>query len=293
MKSLASRYGLRSETSFARRFVAGETVADAIAAARRLEAAGLHQTLDFLGESIATMAEADRATRVYLGILREIAGSGVGRNVSLKLTQLGLTVDRATCVDNLRRILDAATPDEFFVRIDMEDSRYTQVTFDVFETLWQQGYRNAGIVVQSYLPRSMDDVKRMNALGARVRLVKGAYREPRKIAYQKKEQVDATFVEIMQVLLTDGVQPAIATHDPAMLAAATAFATRHSIAPDRFEFQFLYGIRRDLQARLASEGYRVRIYVPFGAEWFPYLMRRLGEQPANVGFVVRSLLREK
>jgi proline dehydrogenase len=293
MKSLASRYGLRSETSFARRFVAGETVADAIAAARRLEAAGLHQTLDFLGESIATMAEADRATRAYLGMLKAIAGSGIERNVSLKLTQLGLTVDRATCVDNLRRILDAATPDEFFVRIDMEDSRYTQVTFDVFETLWQQGYRNAGIVVQSYLPRSMDDVKRMNALGARVRLVKGAHRQPRKVAYQKKEQVDAAFVEIMQVLLTDGVQPAIATHDPAMLDATTAFATRHSIAPDRFEFQLLYGIRRDLQARLASDGYKVRIYVPFGEEWFPYFMRRLGEQPANVGFVVRNLLREK
>ena len=293
MKSLASRYGLRSDTGFARRFVAGETVADAIAAARRLEAAGLHQTLDFLGESIATMAEADRATRAYLAILKAIAASGIGRNVSLKLTQLGLTVDRATCVDNLRRILDGAAQDEFFVRIDMEDSRYTQVTFDVFETLWQQGYRNAGIVVQSYLPRSMADVKRMNALGARVRLVKGAYREPRKVAYQKKEQVDAAFVEIMQVLLTDGVQPAIATHDPEMLTATTAFSARHSIARDRFELQLLYGIRRDLQARLAAEGYKVRIYVPFGEEWFPYFMRRLGEQPANVAFVVRSLLREK
>jgi proline dehydrogenase len=293
MKSLASRYGLRHESSFARRFVAGESVADAIAVARRLEAAGLHQTLDFLGESISTMAEADRATRAYLGILKEIAASGIGRNVSLTLTQLGLTVDRATCVDNLRRILDGAAAYEFFVRIDMEDSRYTQVTFDVFETLWQQGYRNAGIVVQAYLPRSMDDVRRMNGLGARVRLVKGAYREPRKVAYQKKEQVDAAFVEIMQLLLTEGIQPAIATHDPAMLEATTAFARRHAIAPDRFELQFLYGIRRDLQARLAGEGYRVRIYVPFGQEWFPYFMRRLGERPANVGFVLRSLLHEK
>ena len=139
----------------------------------------------------------------------------------------------------------------------------------------------------------MADVRRMNALGARVRLVKGAYREPRKVAYQKKEQVDAAFVEIMQVLLTDGVQPAIATHDPEMLTATTTFAARHSIARDRFELQLLYGIRRDLQARLAAEGYKVRVYVPFGEEWFPYLMRRLGEQPANVAFVVRSLLREK
>jgi proline dehydrogenase len=293
MKTLASRYGFRSEASFARRFIAGGSVADAIAAARRLEAAGLDQSLHFLGESIATMAEADRGTRALLAILKEIAAAGIGRNVSLNLTQLGLTVDRATCVDNLRRVLDGAAPHEFFVCIDMEDSRYTQVTFDVFETLWQQGYRNAGIVVQAYLPRSMDDVKRMNALGARVRLVKGAYREPRKVAYQKKEQVDAAFVEIMQLLLTQGVQPAIATHDAAMLEATTAFAARHAIAPDRFELQFLYGIRRDLQARLAGEGYRVRIYVPFGQEWFPYFMRRLGEQPANMRFVLRTLLHEK
>ena len=292
MKTLASRYGLRSEHSFARRFVAGETVADAVAAARRLEAAGLHQTLDFLGEGIATMAEADRATRAYNGILSEIAAAGIGRNVSLKLTQLGLTVDRATCVDNLRRILDTAAPHGFFVRIDMEDSRYTQVTFDIFETLWQQGYRNIGVVVQSYLPRSMDDVRRMNALGARVRLVKGAYREPRTVALQKKEQVDAAFVEIMRVLLADGVHPAIGTHDPAMLAATTRFAAERAIDKDRYEFQLLYGIRRDLQARLAREGHLVRIYVPFGREWFPYFMRRLGERPANVRFVVKSLLRE-
>jgi proline dehydrogenase len=293
MKKLASRYGLRGQHSFARRFVAGESVADAIAAARRLEAAGLQQTLDYLGESVATMAEADRATRACLAMLTEVAAAGIGRNVSLKLTQLGLTVDRATCVDNLRRVLDGAALHDFFVRIDMEDSRYTQVTFDIFETLWQLGYRNAGIVVQSYLPRSMADVKRMNALGARVRLVKGAYLESRKVAYQKKEQVDAAFIEIMQVLLTEGVSPAIATHDPAMLDATREFAAHRKIGSDRFEFQMLYGVRRDLQARLAREGRLVRIYVPFGQEWFPYFMRRLGERPANVGFVVRSLLREK
>ena len=293
MKTLASRYGMRGDDSFARRFVAGETVADAIAAVRRLESAGLMLTLDFLGESVATMAEADRATRAYLDILSEIAAAGIGRNVSLKLTQLGLTVDRATCVDNLRRILDGAGPHDFFVRIDMEDSRYTQVTFDIFETLWQQGYRNAGIVVQSYLPRSVDDVRRMNRLGARVRLVKGAYQEPRKVAYQKKDQVDAAFVEIMRLLLAEGVSPAIATHDPAMIAATEAFAAERAIAPDRYEYQMLYGVRRDLQATLARDGHPVRIYVPFGREWFPYFMRRLGERPANVGFVVRSLVREK
>jgi proline dehydrogenase len=293
MKRLASRYGLRTDRSFARRFVAGESVADAIAAARRIEAAGMSQTLDFLGESVATMTEADRATRAYLTTLNEIAAAGIGRNVSLKLTQLGLTVDRATCVDNLRRILDGATPHDFFVRIDMEDSRYTQVTFDIFETLWQQGYRNAGIVVQSYLPRTFEDVRRLNALGARIRLVKGAYREPRRIAYQSKAQVDAAFVEIMRVLLAEGTFPAIATHDPAMLDATRAFARERGIAPDRFEFQMLYGVRRDLQTRLAAEGYGMRVYIPFGQQWFPYFMRRLGERPANVGFVIRSLLRER
>ena len=292
-KTLASRYGLRGPHGFGRRFVAGESVADAIEVARQLEASGFQHTLAVLGETAATMADADRATRAHLALFNEIAAAGIGRDVSVKLTQLGLTVDRATCVDNLRRILDGAAAHELFVRIDMEDSRYTQVTFDIFDTLWQLGYRNAGIAVQSYLPRSMADVKRLNSLGARVRLVKGAYREPRKVAYQKKEEVDAAFIEIMQVLLTEGVQPAIATQDPAMLAATAAFAAARSIGADRYEIQMVYGIRRDLQARLAREGHKVRIWVPFGREWFPYLMRRLGERPSNVGFAVRSLLRER
>jgi proline dehydrogenase len=293
MKALASRYGLRTDRSFVRRFVAGESVGDAIAAARRVEAAGLAQTLDFLWESVATMAEADRATRAYLATINEVAAAGIGRNISLKLTQLGLTVDRATCVDNLRRILDGAMAHDFFVRIDMEDSRYTQVTFDIFETLWQQGYRNAGIVVQSYLPRTPADVRRMNALGARVRLVKGGYREPRRVAYQSKGQVDAAFIETMQVLLTEGTYPAIATHDPAMIAATRTFARERDIAADRYEFQMLYGVRRDLQLQLAAQGHGMRVYIPFGREWFPYFMRHLGERPANVAFVVRSLLRER
>ena len=293
MKSLASRYGLRGAHGFARRFVAGESTADAVAVARQLEASGFRATLAVLSETAATMADADRATREHLAIFNEIAAAGIGRDVSVKLTQLGLTVDRATCVDNLRRILDGAAPPDFFVRIDMEDSRYTQVTFDIFETLWQLGYRNAGLAVQAYLPRTPADVRRLNGLGARVRLVKGSYREPRRVAYQKQEQVDAAFIEIMQVLLTEGVQPTIATHDPAMLAATAAFAAARSIASERYELQMVYGVRRDLQARLAGEGFRVRIYIPFGREWFPYVMRRLGERPANVRFVVRSLLRAR
>ena len=293
IKRLASRYGMRHPQSFARRFVAGETVEEAIAVARRLEGAGMSQTLDYLGESVATTGAADAATRAYLGVIEQIVHSGIGRNVSLKLTQLGLTIDRATCVDNLRRILDLAANNEFFVRIDMEDSPFTEVTLDIFETMWQQGYRNAGMVLQSYLPRSLNDAGRMNRLGARVRLVKGAYKEPRGVAYQSKAEVDAAFVEIVKVLLSGGNYPAIATHDPAMITATHAFAAERGIAQDRYEFQMLYGIRRDLQAQLTRDGFRMRVYVPFGREWFPYFMRRLGERPANIGFVIRAVLQER
>lgn len=293
LKDLASRYGMRGPRSFARRFIAGETLEEAIAAARVIERSGMQQTLDLLGESVASMAEADAATRTYLTVLDDIVRSGIGRNISIKLTQLVLTIDRATCVDNLRRILDAAAPHEFFVRIDMENSPFTQVTLDIFEAMWQQGYRNVGVVLQSCLPRSMADARRMNELGARVRLVKGAYKEPRSVAYQDKVQVDAAYVEIAKLLLSEGTYPAIATHDPAMISAARAHAAQHGITPDRFEFQMLYGIRRDLQAQLTSAGFRMRVYVPFGREWFPYFMRRLGERPANVGFVVRGIISER
>ena len=293
LKTLASRYGMRGDGGFARRFIAGETVEEAIAAARVIEQGGLMVTLDLLGESVATSAEADTATRAYLAVIEAIAASGIGRNISLKLTQLGLTIDRATCVDNLRRILDAAAASEFFVRIDMENSPYTAVTLNVFETMWQQDYRNAGVVLQSCLPRSEQDAARMNQLGARVRLVKGAYKEPRAVAYQSKADVDAAFVRIMHALLADGTYPAIATHDPAMIDATRAFARDRGIDPSRFEFQMLYGIRRDLQTSLLRDGYRVRVYVPFGREWFPYFMRRLGERPANIGFVLRGILSER
>lgn len=293
LKQLASRYGMRKRGSFARRFIAGETIVEAIEAARAIEAAGMTHTLDHLGESVGTMAEAEAAARSYLGLIDKIVAAGIGRNISLKLTQLGLTIDRATCVDNLRRILDAGAAHDFFVRIDMEDSPFTSVTLDVFETMWQQGYRNAGTVLQSCLRRSLDDARRLNALGARVRLVKGAYKEPRSVAYQKKSEVDASFVEIVQVLLAEGTYPAIATHDPAMIEATNRFAAERGITPDRYEFQMLYGIRRDLQARLTADRYRMRVYVPFGREWFPYFMRRLGERPANVGFVIRGIVGER
>ena len=293
LKRLASRYGMRNPASFARRFIAGESVAEAITAARALEQQGLTVTLDLLGESVASSEEAAAATRAYANAMAEIDAAGVGRNISLKLTQLGLEVDRATCIDNLRRVLDRATTGNFFVRIDMENSPFTEQTLDVLETVWQIGYRNVGTVIQSYLKRSMQDVERLNALGVRIRLVKGAYREPREVAYQQKAEVDAAFVDLMRVLLRQGTYPAIATHDPAMIDATTSFATQERIAKDAFEFQMLYGIRRDLQASLSRQGYPFRVYVPFGREWFPYFMRRLGERPANVGFVLKSLVREK
>ena len=292
LKTAASRYGMRGR-GFARRFIAGETVEEAVDAARQIEAGGLGVTLDYLGESVASIAEADAATRAYIAVIEKIAAAGVERNISLKLTQLGLTIDRATTVDNLRRILDAARARDFFVRIDMENSPFTAVTLDVFETMWQQGYRNVGVVLQSYLPRSEADAARMNTLGARVRLVKGAYNEPRDAAYQSKADVDASFVRIMQILLANGTYPAIATHDPAMIDATRAFASERAIDPSRYEFQMLFGIRRDLQNSLKREGFRVRVYVPFGREWFPYFMRRLGERPANIGFVMRGVLSER
>jgi len=179
------------------------------------------------------------------------------------------------------------------VRIDMESSQYTDVTLEIFETLWRHGYRQIGVVLQSALYRSEErDLPRVNALGARIRLVKGAYKEPKSVAHQKKADVDAAYARMMRTLITDGNYAALATHDPQMIEVAREWAREHGVAPDRFEFQMLFGIRRDLQSMLVNAGYRVRVYVPFGREWFPYFMRRLGERPANTLFVLRSVLRE-
>lgn len=293
IERVASRYGMARPGSFGRRFIAGETVNEAIAAARALAARGLALTLDQLGESVTNLAEADTATRAYVDTLKRIVESGVERNISLKLSQLGLDIDRAICTDNLRRILGPAGRDGFFVRIDMEGSPAVQTTLDIFTTLWEQEYRNVGVVLQAALHRSPDDLDRMIDMGVRVRLVKGAYREPRTVAHQKKADVDAAYVRMLERLLDRGTAPALATHDPALLEYARQYAARQGIDRDRFEFQMLYGIRRDLQAALVAEGYRVRVYVPFGRQWFPYFMRRLGERPANVGFVLRGILLER
>jgi len=293
LKKLASRYGMRRASSFARRFIAGETTAEAIDAAKSVESRGMMITLDHLGESLASLAQADGATREYLDIIDAVMDAGIGRNLSLKLTQLGLDVDRASCVDNLRRVLDKAEANGFFIRIDMEGSAYTAVTLDIFETLWGLGYRDMGVVLQAALYRTEEDLHRVMRLGARVRLVKGAYEEPKTIAHQKKHDVDEAYARFMKILLVDGNYPAFATHDPAMHALALQYAAERRIGRDAFEFQLLYGIRRDLQQSLVANGSLVRIYIPFGREWFPYFMRRLGERPANVRSVIASIIDER
>jgi proline dehydrogenase len=293
LRKLASRYGLRHPHSFARRFVAGERIEDAIAAAQDLERQGLMVSLDYLGERAATRDAATAATRTYQDLVGLVTEAGISRNLSLKLTQLGLDIDRATAIDNLRRIVDTAGAADCFVRIDMENSTYTDETFTVFETLWSLECRHIGIVIQSYLRRSREYVERMNALGARVRLVKGAYREPTEVAYQEKREVDAAFVDLMQLLLDAGHYPAIATHDEAIIERTRQYALSRDVSIDAYEFQMLYGVRRDLQKSLAAKGHPFRVYVPFGREWYAYFMRRLGERPANVGFVVRNIFGER
>ena len=292
LQRFASKYGMR-RGGFARRFIAGETVAEAIDAVADLPGKGLGLTLDYLGESVSSAVAAAAAATDYVGIIDQIVASGIERNISLKLTQLGLDVDRATAVDNMRRILEPADAAGFFVRIDMENSPYTDATISILETLRQQGHTSIGTVIQTCLKRSEGDIRKLNALGVRVRLVKGAYKEPRTVAYQQKSEVDAAFVDLMRLLMDEGTYPAIATHDPIMIETAKAYARSKGYANDRFEFQMLYGIRRDLQSALVAQGYRVRVYVPVGKQWYPYFMRRLGERPANVGFVLKGLLSDR
>lgn len=275
----------------ARRFVAGETLEEALAVVRGLNREGMSATLDHLGENVATREEADGAAEAYRRILREIAAAGVDSNISVKLTQMGLDLSEDLAYQHALSVVRQAAEFGNFVRIDMEGSAYVQATFDIFGRLFRE-YRNVGVVIQSYLYRSAEDVQRMNREHARVRLVKGAYLEPATVAYQSKADVDWNYIRLMEHLLERGTYPAIATHDEAIIAQAKRFAGEHEIGPDRFEFQMLYGIRRDLQARIVTEGYRMRIYVPYGTEWYPYLMRRMAERPANVLFVLGNIARE-
>jgi len=278
---------------FASRFVAGETVEAAVAALTQLNAAGIRASLDLLGESVATPAEARAARDTYLETLDRIRRVGADANVSVKLTQMGLAIDERLCVENLRAIIAQARDDGSFVRIDMEQSEYTERTLQLFRGTFHPEFGNAvGVVLQSYLRRTERDVEDMIALGARVRLCKGAYQEPPAVAFPDKRDVDANYVRCMEWLLERGNYPGIATHDTAIIAHVKDFARQRGVAPQRFEFQMLYGVRRDLQRRLRREGYNVRVYVPFGSHWYPYLMRRLAERPANVVFLLGNIVRE-
>jgi proline dehydrogenase len=274
------------------RYVAGEELEDGIVVAETLNTQGLQVSLDYLGESVHTPAEARRAVGAYLDALQAIASEQVEAYVSLKLTQLGLDISRDLCVVNLRKVLEEAAEVGIFVRIDMESSAYTQRTLDVHAELWNGGLRNVGVVLQASLRRTAADVEHAIELGTRVRLCKGAYLEPARVAYADKASVDASYARLMERLLLKGNYPAIATHDERLIRHAQSIARREEISPDRFEFQMLFGVRRDLQLRLVQQGYRVRVYVPYGREWYPYLTRRLAERPANVAFFVRSLVAE-
>lgn len=277
----------------ASRFVAGETVDTAVEALRELNAAGISATLDLLGEAVRSVAEARAARDTYLQGLDRIKQVGADSNVSLKLTQMGLDIETQECVENVRAIASRARAHGSFVRIDMEGSAYTERTLDLFERRFHPEFGNTvGVVLQSYLRRTERDVATMIALGARVRLCKGAYQEPADVAFPSKQDVDANYVACMEQLLERGNYPAIATHDERIITHAKTFVTSRGIAPARFEFQMLFGVRRDLQRALRREGYRVRVYVPFGDQWYSYLMRRLAERPANIAFLLSSLVRE-
>ena len=278
--------------AMSRRFVPGETVDELARAMLEANERGLQVTANYLGEVEKSERSARAAADTYLNVLGRIAADGVRGNVSLKFTQLGQAIGADFLADNLGRVLERARDLDQFVRFDMESSEYTQRTLDAFEELWSDGWRNIGVVLQSYLRRSQEDVARMNELGARVRLCKGAYAESASVAFQARQEVDDSFVGLMKTLLRDGNYPAIATHDERMINATVRFAERESISGDSFEFQMLHGVRRDLQVRLVEQGYNVRAYIPFGEAWYPYLMRRLAERPANVLFMTSSILKE-
>ncbi len=279
----------------AERFVAGESLAQAIEAARRLNDDGLEVTLDHLGEKVTDEQGARQATEDYLTLLDAIAQSGVRATASLKLTQLGLDIRETLCLDNMRRILQRAQATGNHITIDMESSDYTENTLRIYRTL-RQDYANVGIVIQAYLYRSEEDIRALAREGAFVRLCKGAYKEPPDRAFPDKADVDANFVRLMELFFTEGASVpgaflAVATHDEKMIAAAKAFVRAHQVPYDRFEFQMLYGIRPHLQAQLRDDGYKVRIYAGYGTEWYPFFMRRLAERPANVWFIVSNFFR--
>jgi proline dehydrogenase len=273
------------------RFIAGLTLADGLAVCERLEREGILVSMDRLGESVTSLAEAETSRDSYLDILRRIADSGFDASISIKLTQFGLDLSEAACRANVERLVSEAARLAKTVEIDMESSEYTDRTLDIACAL-HEAYGNVRAVVQAYLRRSEKDIERMCELGVPVRLCKGAYKEPATVAFAAKREVDESYIRLMQVLLQRGRYPGLATHDRRIIEEAHRFARERAIPPERYEFQMLYGIRRDLARRFVAEGYRIRLYVPFGEAWYPYFMRRLAERPANVVFLIRNLLKD-
>lgn len=274
------------------RFVAGTTLDQAVEAVRALNASGMSATLDHLGEAVTDRATAERAAAAYVATIERIHAEQLDANVSLKLTQMGLDLGTDLCLEVLRPVAEASRGHAIFVRVDMESHEYTVRTLEVIRALRAEGY-DIGPVIQAYLHRSKADVAALASERVRVRVCKGAYAEPESIAWHDRASIGESFVELSRILLEANAYPAIATHDPAMIQAVKRLVAERSIPADRYEFQMLFGIRRDLQAQLVHEGNRVRIYVPFGTEWYPYFMRRLAERPGNVMFVLRSILGER
>lgn len=290
LKDFAARFRLFKKLTT--RFVAGETIDEAVAAIRELNAEGCSASFDHLNESVANPAEAEAEVQEYLEILARIDETGIKSNVSIKLTQFGLELDPELAYKNARAVVVEAARRGNFVRVDMEASSVTEQTVDIFKRLRAEFELNdTGIVLQSYLRRTYNDAEELVKLPARIRICKGAYNEPPEVAFPDKKDADENYIRVMQLLLSSGIYHGIATHDPKMIAATIDFATRQGIGKEAFEFQMLYGVRRDLQRQLAKDGYNVRVYVPYGKHWYPYFMRRLAERPANIWFVLKNLLK--
>ncbi len=281
----------RATRGVSRRFVAGEVLDDAVEATRALNKRGMHVSLDHLGENVSDAKEAASAAQDYINILDRIKQAGVDANISIKFTALGLDISQELCEQNLIRILEHAQQFPIFVRIDMEGSAYTEQTVDITLRMHER-FEHVGTVIQSCLYRSKKDTEQLIAQGVRVRLVKGAYKEPKSVAFQNKSEVDHNYVRLMTMLLLHGNYPAIATHDEAIINATCKYARDNGISKAAFEFQMLYGIRRDLQEKLVGQGYNMRVYVPYGSQWYPYLMRRMAERPANLVFVMSNAIRK-
>jgi len=288
-KAIVTKTPLRRMSS---RFVPGEKVDDFLRAAKEANDIELTVTGNYLGEAEHDERTAKDAVAAYLRILDGLIAQDLKGNISVKPTQVGLEIGKEFYKENLRLIMDRAKEKDIFIRWDMESSEWTQATLDPFEELWAEGYRNMGTVLQSYLRRTMEDALRMNELGTRVRLCKGAYAEPPEVAFQDKRKVDQNYVDVAKALLTDGNYPALATHDDEIINTLLEFVRKEGIQPERFEFQMLHGVRRALQQDLRKDGFNVRVYVPFGESWYPYLMRRLAERPANMLFFAGSVIQE-